>query len=83
MILKFYIIAAFLTTIDETWNIQNPRPFPQEEYYIVTWEAKDFYSYKVQDQWILRQYRKTDGFIKRRIRNKYWRKIDGRSKRRN
>ena len=83
MIIKFYIIATFLTVFDEAWNIQHPRPFPKQKYYALEWEQEDFYSYKIKEEWVLRKYRKTDNEIKRKIRNKYWEERNGGSKRRN
>ena len=81
MILKFYIIAALLTTIDETWNLKHPRPFPKQIYYSIQWEPRDFYSYKIDGEWVLRKYRKTDDENKKEVRNQYWEKRNGRSKR--
>ena len=83
MILNFYIIATFLTISDEIWNINNPRRYSYNKYHLVHWEEKDFYSVKIRDEWVLRKFRKTDNNIKRRVRNKYWEKRNGRSKRRN
>ena len=74
MILKFYIIASLLTLSDEIWNISNPRIEAKGKYYIVQWEKKDFYSQKINNEWVLRKYRKTDNNIKRYVRTKYWKK---------
>ena len=74
MILKLYIVATLLTSYNELWNINNPRPQPKQTFYMLEWEEKDFFTYKIKNQWILRKYRKTDTPLKRRIRNKYWKK---------
>ena len=74
MILKFYIIATLLTLSDEIWNIKHPRPYSFKSYYLLQWEEKDFYSKKINNEWVLRKYRKTDTTLKRRVRTKYWKK---------
>ena len=71
MILKFYILATFLTIFDESWNIKNPRPYSFQKYYIVQWEEKDFYRTK-SNKLVLRKKRKADNFIKAYYRRKYW-----------
>ena len=81
MIIKFYMITTFLIVFDEIWNIQNPRPFPKQKYYALQWEEKDFYTYKIDGEWVLRKYRKTDDENKKEVRNQYWEKRNGRSKR--
>jgi len=83
MILKCYIAVLLCSIVDEAWNIRNPRPEPKEIYYRLQWEKKDFYTFKVNNEWVLRKYRKTDSKLKRKVRNKYWEKRNGRSKRRN
>tara|TARA_R100001594_G_scaffold24789_1_gene48639 strand:- start:23984 stop:24217 length:234 start_codon:yes stop_codon:yes gene_type:complete len=75
MIIKYYIIATLLTISDEIWNLNNPRPYSFQKYYLVHWEEKDFYSQKINGQWILRKYRKTDTKLKKRLRKKYWAKL--------
>jgi len=77
MIIKFYIVATLLTIFDEAWNIKNPRPYPKQIYYSVQWEEKDFYTFKIDDEWVLRKYRKTDNNIKREVRKQYWEKRNG------
>ena len=74
MIIKCYIIAYFLLISDEIWNIQHPRPFPVKKYHALKWEKKDFYSKKINNEWVLRKYRKTDSETKRYVRDKYWKK---------
>ena len=74
MIIKFYAIALLLTVSDEIWNINNPRPDPKGKYYWLVWEEKDFYSFKVGNEWVLRKFRKTDSPLKKRIRARYWKK---------
>ena len=75
MFIIFYSIIIFSTTLDEIWNINNPRPNPKKHYYCLQWEEKDFYSYKIENQWILRKYRKTDSSTKRQAREEYWEKL--------
>ena len=70
MILKAYIIMTFLTSVDELWNICNPRPYPKQEYHTVQWEELDFFMYK--GDWILREFRETDNEYKKFIRDLYW-----------
>lgn len=67
--------------IDEAWNVRNPRPEPKGIYYRLQWEVKDFYTFQINNEWVLRKYRKTDSKLKRKVRNKYWEKRNGRSKR--
>ena len=40
---------------DEIWNLNNPRPYPKKQYNCLQWEKKDFYSQKINGQWILRK----------------------------
>lgn len=74
MIIKLYIVSLFLTVTDEIWNIKNPRPNPKKQYYCLQWEEKDFYTYKINDEWVLRKFRKTDSPTKKQVRNEYWEK---------
>ena len=74
MVIIFYTIATFSLILDEVWNIQHPRINPKKKYYALQWEKKDFYSYKINNEWVLRQYRKTDDETKRYVRNEYWEK---------
>jgi len=76
MVIKGYILVFFLTAIDEQWNINNPRPHPKAKYHRLQWEEKDFYTFKINNEWILRKYRKTDSKLKRKVRNKYWEKMN-------
>ena len=77
VLVKAYAIMIFATGLDEMWNMNNPRPFPQQKYYLLQWEEKDFYTFQIDNQWVLRKYRKTDDETKRYIRNKYWEKRNG------
>tara|TARA_Y100000593_G_C4110196_1_gene237564 strand:- start:288 stop:527 length:240 start_codon:yes stop_codon:yes gene_type:complete len=79
MILKAYIIMTFLTAVDELWNLCNPRPYPKQKYYTVQWEELDFFEYN--GKLILREFRETDNEHKKFIRDFYWEKRNGRSKR--
>ena len=74
MIIKYYIVLTLLTITDEVWNINNPRPYSFQKYYMLQWEEKDFYSQKINGQWVLRKYRKTDSPLKKQVRKKYWAK---------
>ena len=74
MLIKCYIVALTLTIADEIWNINNPRIEAKGKYHIIQWEKKDFYSQKINNEWVLRKYRKTDNNIKRYVRTKYWKK---------
>ena len=72
MIIKYYIILTALSIVDETWNINNPRPNPKKKYHWLQWEEQDFYPKKYKNKYILRKSRKTDTPLKKTIRNKYW-----------
>ena len=74
MILKLYIVATILTSYNELWNINNPRPHPKQTFYMLEWEEKDFFTYKINNEWVLRPYRKTDTKLKKKVRKKYWKK---------
>jgi hypothetical protein len=74
MILTCYAFVALLSLVDEVWNVNNPRPEPKGKYHVIVWEKKDFYSFQVQGEWVLRKKRKTDSPLKKRIRAKYWKK---------
>lgn len=50
----------------------HPRPYPTQTYYAIQWEELDFY--KVNDQWMIREFRETDNEKKAFIRKIYWRK---------
>tara|TARA_R100000742_G_C4168486_1_gene7592 strand:- start:154 stop:396 length:243 start_codon:yes stop_codon:yes gene_type:complete len=74
MIIKYYIVLTLLSITDEVWNINNPRPYPKKNYNYLQWEKADFYSQKINNQWVLRHSRKTDSYIKKQVRKKYWAK---------
>jgi hypothetical protein len=74
MILKCYIVVLLTTAIDEQWNINNPRPEPKKTYNCLQWEKADFFTYKINNEWVLRPYRKTDTKLKKKVRKKYWAK---------
>ena len=74
VVIALYTVCTLLTVVDETWNINNPRPNPKKVYYFMQWEKKDFYNNKINNEWVLRKYRKTDNNLKRKARNKYWEK---------
>ena len=73
VVIIMYTACTLLTTIDELWNINNPRPYPKQNYYVLQWDKEDFYSQKIRGEWVLRPKRKTDSKIKQRIRQQYWR----------
>ena len=75
VLIKAYAIIIFSIVVDENWNANNPRPYPNQMYYAVQWEEKDFYK-NIYGQWVLRPKRKTDNELKQFIRSKYWEKID-------
>jgi hypothetical protein len=79
MIITFYTIGVFLLVGDEIWNIKHPRLYPVKKYYALRWEVKDFYSYKINNEWVLRKHRKTDTETKRIVRNQYWKERNERS----
>ena len=74
MIIIFYTIAVFSLIADEVWNINNPRHYSFKAYKLFQWEEKDFYTQKINNEWVLRKYRKTDSPTKRQVRNEYWKK---------
>lgn len=74
VVVKAYAVMTLLSVGDEIWNINNPRPYPSKTYSYIQWEEKDFYTFKIEDKWVLRKYRKTDSNFKRKLRNKYWKK---------
>ena len=71
MIIKFYFMCTMLTMADEIWNIQHPRPFPKQHYYMLQWEQADFVQLK-NGEWALRPKRKVDSKLKKAIREKYY-----------
>ena len=74
VVIKAYTIMTFSIALDEAWNMNNPRPYPKQNYYLMNWEDKDFYSNKINNEWVLRKHRKTDSETKLFLRNKYWEK---------
>ena len=63
---------TFSTIIHEAWNITHPRPYPKQKYYALQWEKPDFYPEKINNEWILLKYRKTDSPTKKQVRKQYW-----------
>ena len=72
MLIIFYTIIIFSITLDEAWNIYNPRINPIKQYSLLEWEKDDFYSKKIYGQWILKKSRKTDNETKKYGRHLYW-----------
>ena len=72
MIIKLYIISALLTLSDEIWNINTPRHYSFKSYKILKWEDKDFYSQKINNEWVLKKYRANDNETKKYVRKLYW-----------
>mgnify|MGYP003149177715 FL=1 len=68
MVIKCYTILAFMTITDEIWNLNNPRPYPQDKYYqLANWEEKDFIFY-TDGTYVLREKRKADNETKAEAR---------------
>tara|TARA_Y100001963_G_scaffold140890_1_gene208469 strand:- start:22 stop:282 length:261 start_codon:yes stop_codon:yes gene_type:complete len=72
MLIIFYTIIIFSITLDEVWNIYNPRINPIKQYSALEWEKDDFYSKKIYGQWILKKSRKSDNETKKYVRHVYW-----------
>ena len=45
-----------------------------QTFYMLQWEKADFFTYKINNEWVLRPYRKTDSKLKKKVRKKYWKK---------
>jgi hypothetical protein len=71
VMVKAYTVLTLLSVGNEVWNYNNPRPFPRGKYYVIQWEAKDFYSYKIKGEWVLRPKRKVDSKCKAKARRKW------------
>ena len=71
VLIKAYTIMTFATAFDEAWNINNPRPYPAQKYFLLQWEEKDFYK-NIHGHWMLRPKRKTDSELKEAVRKQYW-----------
>ena len=56
--------------------IKHPKIFSDIDRFI---EEKDFYTFQIDNKWVLRKYRKTDDETKRYVRNKYWEKRNGKN----
>ena len=65
VVLVMYAFCTITSLSDELWNINHPRPHPVKQYHLLQWEEKDFYSYKIKGEWVLRQKRKTDSKLKK------------------
>ena len=75
VIIKAYTIMTFATVFDEAWNIQHPRPYPKQHYYMMQWEEEDFI--KMRDgSYKLRVKCKTDSELKKHARDNYNKKKD-------
>ena len=83
MLITMYSICTFLTIAHEAWNMKNPRKYPKQRYILINWEIEDFYSLKIDDEWVLRKHRKVDTNMKATLRKQYWKERYERSKRRN
>ena len=66
--------ALIFQVTDEIWNLNNPRIRPNEEYILCNWNKEDFYPTKIDNRWILKEYKEDDGPFKRKAREKYWEK---------
>ena len=76
MIILLYTVITLSTAFDEIYNITHPRPNPKQKYYCLQWEKLDFYHKKINNEWILLKYRKTDSPTKKLARAKYWKKLE-------
>ena len=47
VVIKAYTIITFTIVCDEAWNINNPRPYPSQKYYMMQWEEEDFIKMKL------------------------------------
>ena len=83
MLITMYSICTFLTIAHEAWNMKNPRRYPKQTHILTNWEVDDFYSFKIDNEWVLRKHRKIDTDIEIILRNQYWKERYERSKRRN
>tara|TARA_R100000700_G_C3178959_1_gene155024 strand:- start:3667 stop:3912 length:246 start_codon:yes stop_codon:yes gene_type:complete len=72
VLVKAYGVITFIVVVEEVWNINNPRPYPKKDYYMMQWEKKDFYSNKINGQWKLRRHRKTDSKLKKNARKRHY-----------
>ena len=82
VLIKAYAIMTFATAFDEAWNINNPRPYPAQKYFLLQWEEKDFYK-NIHGHWILRPKRITDSELKKEVRIKYWEVLNVKTKKAN
>lgn len=69
VLVKVYTVITFIFIADECWNMNHPRPFPKQEYYIMQWEEDDFIKMK-DGSYRLRLQRKTDSDLKKHARQK-------------
>lgn len=70
VVIKAYTIITFTIVCDEAWNINNPRPYPSQKYYMMQWEEEDFI--KMNDgSYKLRPKRKVDSELKKYARDKH------------
>ena len=68
----YIILAITFQCVDEVWNLDNPRRVPKDEYILCNWNKEDFYPTKIDNRWILKEYKEDDGPFKRKAREKYW-----------
>ena len=76
MIILLYTVITFSTAFDEIYKITHPRPNTKQKYYCLQLEKLDFYHKKINNEWILLKYRKTDSPTKKLARAKYWKKLE-------
>ncbi len=72
LILYLYIMM-FLHTVDERWNCNNPRAYPDKEYVVCQWNENDFYR-AIDGDYYLYPRAKEDNIFERRARKRFWRR---------
>ena len=73
-ILSVYLpIILFVSIADESWNCNNPRPSPKEDYYMCQWNESDMFLNK--GKWMLRPRDMHDNLFEKIARRKYWKKL--------
>ena len=73
MILFQIYIACHIVMfpIEEQWNAEHPRPFPQKQFVTINWEKEDFHYWEISKEYDLLNHRKEDNKYKAEAR-RYW-----------
>ena len=66
----YFYTMMIATPIEESWNYNNPRPYPRKEYILVNWNKGDFKM--VDGKLTLLKKHMYDPPIKAKARRKYW-----------